>query len=360
MTGPALAFGLVHRHIGLSEQALGYVLPAAGKRHADTGSDHELDTVERKRLGERLVNTLAQDLDVGGAIEVLAQEHKLVAGHARQGVAGPDEPREALRDRDQQLVANLMPVVVVHLLEPVEVREQDRRVPVRPPPPLCGVLQSLEQQRAVGESRERVMERVVLILVRGLAGIVARLRVQQVGGGDVGEGLRDVHVVGFEPTGAVAVKVECAETPVAMAQREREHCGQTRRGRGGRELRKAVVVAQVGHRDGLAGSERRDARPLRVLSLEALIAKRRCVRSGHVARSHPFGNQGDANRSDGQDVDDASDEVIEDSLDREVGDQRPGEVAENLRQLFFLDHLSPVQVWTSRARAWSGRVTSTT
>ena len=141
---------------------------------------------------------------------------------------GPDQPGEPPRDREQQLVADLVAVGVVDLLEPVEVGEQDRGVGVRPLRPQGGVLEPLLQQQPVGQPRQRVVQRVVVEPVGGLAGLLAGLGVEQVGGGDVGQGLRDVHVVRRPAPGSVAVEVECAESPVAVAQREGEHRGQTR------------------------------------------------------------------------------------------------------------------------------------
>ena len=119
--------------------------------------------------GEGIVDPPGQDLDVGGRGHVLAQEDELVTGDPGQRVAGPDQPGQPCRHRDQQLVPDLVAVGVVDLLEPVEVGEQDRGVGVRAPGALGGVLEPLLQQRPVRQPGERVVQGGVAQLLGGLA-----------------------------------------------------------------------------------------------------------------------------------------------------------------------------------------------
>ena len=169
VAGAALALGLVHRQVGLDHQLVGDVLTRAGERHADAGRDRELGAGQHERCGERIVDAAGEDLDVGRAVQVLAQEHELVPGHPGQGVARPDQTREPVRDGEQQLVADLMAVGVVDLLEPVEVGEQDRGVGVRALGALGGVLESLLQQQPVRQPGQRVVQRDVAEAVGGRA-----------------------------------------------------------------------------------------------------------------------------------------------------------------------------------------------
>ena len=66
----------------------------------------------------------------------------------------------------------------------------------------------------------------------------------------------------------------------ALAQREREHRDEALRDGTRREVREALVGAEVGNGDGLAGLVRGDARPFAELGLQLLEAQRRVVGRG--------------------------------------------------------------------------------
>jgi hypothetical protein len=53
------------------------------------------------------------------AVELVAQDHELVAAEARDGVARPQHPLQARRERRQELVAGLVAEAVVDDLEVV-------------------------------------------------------------------------------------------------------------------------------------------------------------------------------------------------------------------------------------------------
>ena len=225
---------------------------------------------------------------------------------------------------------------------------------MRPLATLGGVLEPLLQQQPVRQPGQRIVQRAVVEAFGGGAGLFAGLGVEQVGGRDVRQRLGRAHVVRVELAGGVAVQVERAEPALAVAQREREHRGQP--GRPGRrgEHREPIVGVQVGDRHGLPGFVRHQARALADLGLQLLEAQRGLVRSGDVARRHPGRDQRDPRRRDRQDLDDPFDEVVEDALDREVGDQRARELAEHRRQLVLIDHDHHPGTG-KQARAWSGR-----
>ena len=69
--------------------------------------------------------------------------------------------RQARRDRLQQPVAGLVTERVVHLLEAVEVDEQRRALGVAAAGPGEHLLDPVEDQRAVGQAGERVVQRLV-------------------------------------------------------------------------------------------------------------------------------------------------------------------------------------------------------
>ena len=140
--------------------------PGTGERHPDAGRDRELGLAQQERGSERPVDAPGQGLDVGRAVQVLAQEHELVSGDPGQGVARPDQPREPVGDGEQQLVADVMAVGVVDLLEPVEVGEEDRGVGVRALGAQGGVLEPLLQQQPVRQSGQRVVQCDVVEAIR--------------------------------------------------------------------------------------------------------------------------------------------------------------------------------------------------
>ena len=100
-----------------------------------------------------------------------------------------------MRDREQQFVADLVPVGVIDELEAVEVGKQDGRICVRPLGPKCGVFEALLKEQPVRQAGQRVVQSAVPERFRGRFGVLSRLGVQQVRGGDVGECLGSLHVL---------------------------------------------------------------------------------------------------------------------------------------------------------------------
>ena len=109
---------------------------------------------------------------------VVEQDGELVTAEARQRIAGAKAALEPPRRRDQELVTDLVPEAVVDRLEAIEieVEHREQRIAQRAPGALKQVLQPVEEQRAVREIRERIVERLVLQLLLGLLalGDVAR------------------------------------------------------------------------------------------------------------------------------------------------------------------------------------------
>ena len=89
----------------------------------------------------------------------MIDEHReFVAAETRHRIAGARALHQAVREAAQQLVAGAVPQAVVHGLEVVEVDEQHRRrhavgdVPDR-------LVHAVGEQRAIGEQRQRIVER---------------------------------------------------------------------------------------------------------------------------------------------------------------------------------------------------------
>ncbi len=198
VTVAALALDLVHRQIRVVDELIAHVVrvPSEGDPHAGGDRDLQPDTSpavglrQAERRSEGLANPAGHGLGVARVAQVLAQDHELVPGHPGQGVTGPQQAAEAPAHRDQQRVADRMAVRIVHLLEPVEVGEQHRRLQVRARCTFRDVVQAHLQHGPVREPGQRVVQRGNPQRCGALRAELPGLGVQQVRRGDVGQGLR--------------------------------------------------------------------------------------------------------------------------------------------------------------------------
>ena len=124
-------------------------------------------------------------------VDVLGQHGELVAAEARHGVLGPQRLLDAGRDGGEQLVAGRVAEAVVDELELVEVEEEHRDRAAAGAALRQRVLEPVEEEVAVGERREGVVEGVV---ARALLGGAPLDRV----GEHVGDRLQEVDVLGVE------------------------------------------------------------------------------------------------------------------------------------------------------------------
>src|SRR6266540_4602545 len=108
----------------MPDQLLALARTAGMESDADAGADHELPPGDPDRLGEN-VEQPRRDADGMCLVRPVEQDCELVAAEASERVGGPARRVEALRDGLQQLIARIVPEAVVHLLEPVEIDEQD-------------------------------------------------------------------------------------------------------------------------------------------------------------------------------------------------------------------------------------------
>ena len=104
------------------------------------------------------------DFALGLVAEVGEHGDELVAAQAGQRVAFAQRVAQALRDDDQQLVAGLVAVRVVHFLESVEIEIDERQQPLAPARLRDGLLQAVGEQHTVGNAGQRVVVRHVLEL----------------------------------------------------------------------------------------------------------------------------------------------------------------------------------------------------
>ena len=216
---------------------------------------------------------------------------------------------------------------IIHRLELVEVDEEHCRQLLGSTTAKHRVIEPLEEQRAVWQASQRVVQGELSRTNDRVVQVFPRLGVVQVRGRDVRQRLRALHRRRIEPSATVSVQIEGTELLVAVAQRKgedsREACLQGSRRKPG----EAHVPTQIRDRDGMTGFVRLQARPLTELRLQPLELQGRVVRRCQIARSDTWGNDGHTGGRDRQHVNDSQHQVIENALDWEVRHQCVRELA---------------------------------
>ena len=198
----ARLLGAVHREVGVAQQLVGAQRGVAGVGDADRGADEDLlalhvegpahggDDARRRRASGCTPRAV-----------VLEQHGELVAAEARRGVRRARAVGQARGRGAQELVAGGVADAVVDGLEAVEVDEEHAQLGLAAGRHVERVLEAVEEERAVGQPGQRVVEG----LLHGLDG--AR----------VGE--REARVLGEGVEHAELGVVEAAPTPSPRARR---------------------------------------------------------------------------------------------------------------------------------------------
>ena len=153
--------GLVHGDICVVQDVVrGRAGRGDGDPDADAGGDRA-PAGEGHRGTDGLDDPQGHCLGSLGAVDVLEQQGELVPAKTCERVAFPRQPAQSVADADEQLVAGLVAEAVVRHLEAVDVGEQDGVDLARAVDPLEGVLQPVEEDAAIGQAGERVVEGVV-------------------------------------------------------------------------------------------------------------------------------------------------------------------------------------------------------
>ena len=161
----AAVLGAVHGDVGVAHDRFGGVVAAVGDDDADGGGDDHGAVVDDDGRLQRVEQPLG-DLDRAAlAGQPLAQHRELVAAHARERVALRDQRPEPHRDLAEQLVAALMAERVVDELEAVDVEHEHGDRAAVAGSECERVVHAVDEQRAVGQARERVVQRPVLDLL---------------------------------------------------------------------------------------------------------------------------------------------------------------------------------------------------
>ena len=185
--------------------------------------DVELATRQRDRFVERGRDAFGELDRLVHVLDVLAHDDELVAAEARHGVGRANGRRQAARHLDQQLVADHMAEAVVDELEAVEVEEEHRDAALRALGVCERVREAVDEQQAVGEAREVVVDGLVrerllgALAVRDVAHlheVVARLVERVAHDGHVDEHRDDAAVGPDQAVLALIVRLAAAQEAV--------------------------------------------------------------------------------------------------------------------------------------------------
>ena len=161
VAGAAALLRAVHRKVGVMDQRVGIRAAIEGERDPDAARERDLAPRDRERRRERLRHPLRELRGVVAVVERRSEHRELVAAETGDRVSGTQGMLETVADLHEQLVARDMPEAVVHLLEAVEVDEEDPD-PGRGPADSGERLQAaVAEERPVREPGERVVQRLV-------------------------------------------------------------------------------------------------------------------------------------------------------------------------------------------------------
>jgi len=125
MTAVAAPLGLEHRSVRKPQQRVAVESMALVDGDADAAGDGDLAVTDANRRDQRVVDPLGHGHGFLCARQVRADENKLVAGIANEGVARPGHALQPLRRLAKQVVARRVTERVVDRLEVIEVDEHD-------------------------------------------------------------------------------------------------------------------------------------------------------------------------------------------------------------------------------------------
>ena len=143
--------------------------------------------------------------------QALADDHELVATEPCDGVGGLQAPLDPPRDLDEQLVAGVVAQAVVDHLEAVDVEEQHGDLAGAPREAEESLAEAVEEERAIRQLGQRIVERLVLESVLGVGPV-------HCDGGERGDPLDDRHVDGIRWALICAVDGDHAQSPRVRRQ----------------------------------------------------------------------------------------------------------------------------------------------
>ena len=157
----AALLGAVHRGVGLPDHGVRRDRRVGHHRDPDADGDRQLDAVDVDRRARGLADAVGDQHDLALGREVLEQERELVPAEPGNGVHRAQQRVQPFSERGQQPVAYGVAAGVVDLLEVVEVEEHDGQLGPGATGPLERDPQPVEEQGAVGQAGQLVVEGLV-------------------------------------------------------------------------------------------------------------------------------------------------------------------------------------------------------
>ena len=163
-----LFLGAVHRRIGIAQQLFAIAIARVPHGDAQAGGGKQFAAGHPHRPPQHRQQALGEVAHVLHAVRVFHQQGELVAAQARDHVVLAHAHGDAPRDLHQQFVAGGVAHAVVDQLEAVQVEEQHGEgLAVAMPCALDGGRQPVQQVRTVGQTRQRIVGRLVGELLLG-------------------------------------------------------------------------------------------------------------------------------------------------------------------------------------------------
>jgi hypothetical protein len=154
---------VVHRRVGIAQQFFRLSIVRAGQRDADRGGSENLFGAEPERRLQFDDDAFGDQHRLAGFGNAFEQHREFIAAQTRDHIACLQAGANAAADLKQQIVTDQMADRIVDDLEAIQIDEQHRELLVR----IRGVtlhrlLEPLQQQGAVGQSGQRIVQRLVL------------------------------------------------------------------------------------------------------------------------------------------------------------------------------------------------------
>lgn len=157
----ATSLGAVHADVGLLHQRI-VILPVHRiDRHADTCRHRDRAVVDKIGRRELTANLLGHRRGAFLAIDFRQHDDELVTAISAGGISGTDTGGQAPRHLPQERIPRSMSELVVDALESIQVEEHQRHPPSLPGAVSHSLIEPVEQQTSIGQTRELIVVRHV-------------------------------------------------------------------------------------------------------------------------------------------------------------------------------------------------------
>ena len=176
----AARLGFVHRQVGAAHRISGAVHAGPSQADPHAGRQRQLAAAGNDRLAHSLEQPLGDRQGLAFAADGIEQHRELVAREPGDGVLGAHGRGQPSGGLHQHLIADQVPKAVVDAFEGVDIEEQHRRGRSHAAPANQTLVEPIAEQRAVGESGQRIVQCRVKHLARsggvrdGQAGVIGK------------------------------------------------------------------------------------------------------------------------------------------------------------------------------------------